>query len=59
MEIQNNAGLPQKRRKILNRQLNPLTILISKEEATKPKVSRKKEIIKVKEEINKIEIKKQ
>ena len=32
---------------------------LEKEEQTKPKVSRRNEIIKVKEEINKIEIKKQ
>ena len=32
---------------------------LEKEEQTKPKVSRRKEITKIKEEINKIEIKKQ
>ena len=32
---------------------------LEKEEQTKPKVSRRKEIIKIKEEINKIQIKKQ
>ena len=41
-------------------QINNLTQLLNKlekEEQTKPKVSRRKEIIKIKEEINKIEIK--
>ena len=32
---------------------------LEKEEKTKPKVSRRKEIIKIREEINKIQIKKQ
>ena len=32
---------------------------LEKEEQTKPKVSRRKEIVKIREEINKIEIKKQ
>ena len=42
-------------------QINNLTYHLKeleKEEQTKPKVSRRKEIIKIKEEINKIEIKK-
>ena len=58
-EIHSNTGLPQKRRKnlksnLLTHYLNELEM----EEQTKPKVSRRKEIIKIKEEINKIEIQK-
>ena len=50
-------GVPQKRRKISNEQLNPPPKRI-REEQTKPKVSRKEEIIKIREEINKIGIQK-
>ena len=41
-----------------NKQLNPLTKRIRKIRQTKPKVSRRKKIIKIRKEINKIEIKK-
>ena len=52
-EIHSNTGLPQKRRKKshidnLTQQLNEL----EKEEQTKPKFGRRKEIIKIKAEIN-------
>ena len=57
-EIHSNTGLPQKRRKISNRQLTQHLNELEKEEQTKPKVSRRKEIINFKEEISKIEIKK-
>ena len=57
-EIQRTTGLPQKRRKISNWQFNPLPKWISKEEQTKPKISRSKEIIKFRWEIKKIEIQK-
>ncbi|WP_238405907.1 hypothetical protein, partial [Segatella copri] len=57
-EVHSNAGLSQKRRKSqidnLTHHLNEL----EKEEQKRPKVSRRKEIIKIKEEINKIEIQK-
>ena len=58
-EIHSNKGLPEKgeeksRIDNLTHHLNEL----EKEEQTKPKVSRRKEIIKIKEEINKIEIQK-
>ena len=54
-EIHSNTGLPQKRRKISNQQLNLPPKRTEKEEQTKRKVSRRKEIIKIREEINKIE----
>ena len=57
-EVHSNTGLPQKEEKSqidnLTQHLNEL----EKEEQTKPKVNRRKEIIKIKEEISKIEIKK-
>ena len=52
-EIHRNTGLPQKRRKISNRQLTQHLNELEKEEQTKPKVSRRKENIKIKEESNK------
>ena len=55
-EIHSNTGLRQKRRKISNQQLNPHLNELAKEEQKRPKVSRRKEIIKIKVEINKIEI---
>ena len=55
-EIQSNTGLPQKRRKISNQQLNLPPKRIRKRRI-KHKV-RRKEIIKIREEINKIEIQK-
>ena len=57
-EIHRNTGLPQKRRK--KSQINLIHHLheLEKEEQTKPNVSRRKEIRKIKKEINKIEIKK-
>ena len=57
-EVHNNTGLPQKEEKS---QINNLTHHLKeleKDEQTKPKVNRRKEIIKISEEINKIEIQK-
>ena len=53
-EINSNTGLPQGE-KISTWQLNPQPKWIRKRR-TKPKVSRRKEIITIKDEINKIEI---
>ena len=57
-EVHNNTGLHQKEEKYqidnLTHHLNEL----EKEQETRPKVSRRKEIIKIREEINKIEIQK-
>ena len=56
-EVYSNTILPQETRKISNNvtlHLKPL----EKEEQTKPKVSRRKEIIKIRAEINEIETKK-
>ena len=58
-ELHSDKGLPQKQEKS---QINNLTYHLKeleKEEQTKPKVSRRKAIIKIREEINKIDIKKQ
>ena len=56
-EVHNNTDLPQETRKISNNLTYYLKEL-EKEEKTKPKVSRWKEITKIREEIYKIEIKK-
>ena len=53
-EVHNDIDLPQKR-KILNQQLKLSPKRIRKREQTKPKVSRRKEIRKIREEIKKIE----
>ena len=55
-EIYSDTGLSQKRRS----QIDSLTFHLSKleKEQKTPKVSRRKEIIKIKEEINKIETQK-
>ena len=57
MEVYSNTILPQKTRKISNNLTLHLKEL-EKEEQTKPKVSRRKEIIKIRAEINEIETKK-
>ena len=54
-EVHSDTGLPQKARKISNNLTNHLKEF-KKEEETKRKVSRRKEMIKIKEKINKIEI---
>ena len=54
-EVYSNTILPQERKKS---QINNLTLNLTqlkKEEQTKPKISRSKEIIKIKAEINEIE----
>ena len=56
-EVHSDMGLPQKRRKIRNQQLNLPPKRLEKEQS-KPKVSRRKEIMKIREEINKIDIQK-
>ena len=55
-EVHNDTGLPQETRKS---QIINLTYPLQesgKEDKTKPKFSRRKEIIKIREEIHKIEI---
>ena len=56
LEVHSSTGFPQKTRKISNN----LTYHkeLEKEEQTKPKVSRRNEIIKIREEINKRHLKK-
>ena len=56
-EVQRDIDLPQKTRKISNKQPNLLPKRIRRRRTKKPKCSRRKEIIKIREEINKIEIK--
>ena len=46
-EVHSDTGLPQKRRKISSQQLNLPPKKLEKEEQTKPKVNRSKEIIKI------------
>ena len=55
-EVYINTSLPQETRKISNNLTLHLNKL-EKEEQTKPKVSRRKEIIKIRAEINEIETK--
>ena len=49
-----NTSLPQETRKILNKQFDLTLKEVEKEEQTKPKISRNKEIIKIKMEIKEI-----
>ena len=56
-KIHSNTGLPQKTRKISNKQPNLPPKRIRKRK-TKVKVNKRKEIIKIRQEMNKIEIKK-
>ena len=55
-EFHSDTGFPQKKRKISNTQPNIPHKRIRNRRTNKPKVSRRKEIIKIREEINKIEI---
>ena len=57
-EFYSNTILPQEARKISNKQSNLHLKELEKEEQTKPKVSRRKEIIKIRAEINEMETKK-
>ena len=57
-EVYSNEILPQERRKISNKKPNLTPKQLEKEGQTKPKVSRRKEIIKTGAEINEIEMKK-
>ena len=57
-EVYSNTGLPQEISKASNKVSNQPLKEIRKRQ-TKAKVIRRKEIIKIREEINKIEIKKQ
>ena len=56
-EVYSNTISPQETRKISNKQSNP-TLKTTRERITKPKVSRRKEIINIRAEINEIEMKK-
>ena len=50
-EVYSNTGLPSETRKTLNKQPKLPSKELEKEEQTKPKVSRRKEIIKIRQEI--------
>ena len=54
-EVYSKTGLPQEARKSQKHSLNYCIKELEKEEQTHPKVSRRKEIIKIRAEINKIE----
>ena len=56
-EVYSNAALPQETRKISNEQPNLTPKAIRKEKQKTPKVSRRKEIIKIRSEINGKEMK--
>ena len=53
-KVYSNTSLPQDTRKISNKQPN-LTPIATRGKRTKPKISRRKEIIKIRAEINEIE----
>ena len=55
-EVYSNTILPQETRNISNKQPNLTPKAIEKEEQKKPQVSRRKEIIKVRSEINEKEM---
>ena len=57
-EVYSTTILPQETRKISNKQSNLTPKQLEKEEQTKPKVCRRKEIMKIRAEINEIETKK-
>ena len=57
-EVYSNTTLPQETRKISNTHLTLHLKELEKEKQTKPKVSRRKEIIKSRAEINEIETRK-
>ena len=57
-EVYSNSISPQETRKISNKQSNPTLKQLEKEEQRTTKVSRRKEIIKIRAEINEIEKKK-
>ena len=57
-EVHSNIGLPKKDRKISNKQLNPIS-KEPEEQQTKPRVSRRKEIIKIRAELSNKETKEQ
>ena len=56
-EVQSNTSLPQKTRKSSNKQPNSAPKVIREEQA-KPQVSKRKEFIKIRAEIDDIEMKK-
>ena len=57
-EVYSYTNLPQETRNISSKQSNFTPKELEKEEQTQPKVSRRKEIIKIRAEINGIETKK-
>ena len=57
-EVYSNSISPQETRKMSNKQLILHLKQLEKEEQRKPKVSRRKEIIKIRAEVNEIEMKK-
>ena len=57
MKVYSNTSLPQETRKSSNKQPN-ITYKAAREEHMRPKVSRRKEIINIRAEINEIEMKK-
>ena len=57
-EVYSNSGLTQEMRKILNKQPN-FPSKGTRKRSIKPKVHRRKEIIKMRAEVNKIETKKE
>ena len=57
-EVYSNTVLPQETRKIPNKQPNLTPKATREKEQTKPKVSRRKEIIKIRSKLNEVEMNK-
>ena len=58
-EVSSNTDLPAKDREIANKQPNPITTRTGGTTTKQPRASRRKEIIKIRAQLNNIKIKKQ
>ena len=54
-EVHSNIGLPEKDRNISNKQPNPTSTKLERQQQTKPRVRRRKEIIKIRAKLNDIQ----
>ena len=56
-EVHSDTGLPKKKRNISNKQPNPTPTRLEEQQQRQPRASRRKEIIKIRAELNDIETK--
>ena len=56
-EVHSNTGLPKEHRKMSNKEPNPTSIKLEKQQQTMPSASIRKEIIKIRADLNDIETK--